>query len=207
MSAPLQASSATAIEQASDRAGRSTPIGPLAAMAAGVLFLIAAAVLATFSLAARAQSLERARWLEGEGRVVTHRRGIFVAVPDPVSPVGVRQEWQVQPEVEIEYDLDGAATRTWAEIPMGGRELSDFEAQIALGHYPIGETALFWLNPDDLSVVRLAIGDGGRRTAIAGCAVAFLLMMPGVGLIFAGWLWRRFGRQRVPAGTFHAGRL
>jgi hypothetical protein len=201
MSAPLHVESATAVGSRRNRARLGARLGALAVVAAGVLLIIASATAMTvFTYTAHLQNRERARWLDGEGQVVTHRRGIFVAVPDPDSPGGVRQDWQVQPEVELEYDLDGAVTRTWVAVPMGGRDLSDFEAQIALGNYPIGESVLCWLDPDDLGVVRLTSGDGGRGTAIFGCAVAFFLMMPGVGLIFTGWLWRRFRTTpRVPA--------
>jgi hypothetical protein len=164
-------------------------------MALGMLLIAAAtAVLATFFFAARRERAEHSRWLAGEARIAAQQTGMFVPVPDADSPTGMRPEWRVQPQVKLEYELDGAATTTWVDIPTSGRELSDSEAQMELGRYPTGDTILVWLDPDDVTVLRLSIGDGGRRTAITGCVLALFLMMPGVGLIFVGWLWRRFGR-------------
>jgi hypothetical protein len=196
MSAPLSAhGTATVVPSSTGHTRRGWRAASLAVMAAGVLLLFAAAtLLLTFSFAARREGAERARWLEGEARIAAQRRGVFVAVPDPDSPTGTRPEWQVQPQLALEYELDGVAGTSWVDIPTNGRELSDGEAQMELGRYAIGDTILVWLDPDDVTALRLAIGDGGRRTAIAGCVLAFVLMMPGVGLIFAGWLWRRLAR-------------
>jgi hypothetical protein len=164
-----------------------------------VLCLLGAVgVLATYLRAAANEHAADDGWTMVRGQIRNERVGQFTSITDPNTGL-VTPSYQLQPQVEVQYSLDGEDLTTWVDVPTSGPLNSDISyhhnlAQDALIRYRRGDPVACYCDPDDAATLRLALGDGGRRLAIMGYVLAVVASLPGIGLVLASWLlWRAAG--------------
>ena len=177
--------------------------GALAALVCGLLFLLAAGGTAIgFSRAAILEQAADDGWPMIGCQVIGERTGQHVIVTDPDG--NVTSEFQLQPQIEVRYVLDGVELQTWVDVPCASLNPSISShhsvAERALAPYQYGDRIACYWDPDDSSSLRLAASDGGRRTAILGFLLGGILSVPGLGLILTSWLlWRVTDKNRRAA--------
>ena len=173
----------------------------LAALLIGPLLLIAAAAIATTYLRqAIAEQVTEDGYLLVRGTVVGERTGFMAAVTK--KPDGtLTRTYQLQPQVRVQYVLNGEELESWVDVPISGTLNSDIPshhalAQNALADYYRGQSVGCSYDPAAPMTLMFASGDGGRRTTILGCVLAAFCSLPGIGLILTGCLLWRLSKPR-----------
>lgn len=200
---------AAAAKPALSLAPQSRPLryGAMAALICGLLLLLGAGATAIgFSRAAILEQEADDGWPMVGCEVINERTGQHVAVTDLDG--NVTWEFQLQPQIEVRYVINGVTQKTWVDVPCAALNSSNSShhnvAERALAPYHPGQRIACYWDPADSSSLRLAISDGGRRTAVKGFILAGILCVPSVGLILTSWLlWRAGGAgpasPRMPA--------
>ena len=180
--------------------------GALAAVIAGLLLfgLSASLAISHWRTAALEQWTEDGRSIV-QAMVIGERTGTMVTTPDPDSPTGVKPVFQLQPQIQVEYTVNGEELSTWIEVDVNGPLSANVPyhmqlAQAALAEFQRGERIACCYDSGDPTQLEISEGDGGWRTWIKGSVLATIAAFPGLGLVLAGWLlWRAAKKERAPA--------
>jgi hypothetical protein len=133
------------------------------------------------------------------GQIINERVGQFATVTDPNNPGRTLPTYQLQPQIEVQYEIDGQGLTAWVDVPTDMPLKSEVSyhhniAQGALARFHRGDHIACYYDPADATTLRLALSDGGRRTVIMGFVLAAVASLPGIGLLLASWLlWRAAG--------------
>jgi len=167
------------------------------AILAGLLLIAATSVAIGFLRAAAQERAADNGWAMATGVVTDKRVGRMVYAPSADDPNQLWPTYQLLPQVEVDYQLEGQKLTAWVEVPSAAPLSADVShhhniASALLDRFHRGDRIAFYIDPKDGSTLRLAQdSDGGRRLTIAGYSLAGVMCIPALGLLIAsGLLWR-----------------
>jgi hypothetical protein len=96
----------------------------------------------------------------------------------------------------VSYELNGSEIEEWIDVGPETDQFGMTDSAAAIRGYKPGEKIDCWFDPNSSATLELGSSDGGRVTRITGLVSAFVVLMPGIGLVLTGWLLRRVSKER-----------